>query len=81
MDDAALAPQPDPARVPAEPAATTGTITVVEPAVTDVRETPKEMPAPLHRPAPAAQRGGRDPDPDPAPTPLVPPPLNEPRRR
>jgi cell division transport system ATP-binding protein len=55
----------------------TGTITVVEPAVTNVRETPKEMPRPLHRPAPPAERANEDSD----PTPLVPPPLNEPRRR
>ena len=47
---------PQPRRSPPSPtsrssstAPHTGTITVVEPAVTNVRETPKEMPRPLHR--------------------------------
>jgi cell division transport system ATP-binding protein len=55
----------------------TGTITEVEPAVTNVREAPQEMPKPVHRPAPAAERAV----PAAEPIPLVPPPLNEPRRR
>ncbi|MEO5921953.1 MAG: cell division ATP-binding protein FtsE [Pseudolysinimonas sp.] len=90
LDDAALAPRTpvaEPTRV-AEPtpvaevpiefeAPHTGTITVVEPAVTNVRETPQEMPRPIHRPAPPAERAAEAS----APTPLVPPPLNEPRQR
>ncbi len=47
IDDAALEPETQPH---------TGTITVVEPAVTSVRETPKEMPRPIHRPVPPAER-------------------------
>ncbi len=88
IDDAAFAPQ---VRSAPAPAATTtdsgqphtGTITEVEPAVTNVRETPKEMPRPVHRPAPAAERAASDsvPEKEPEPIPLVPPPLNEPRRR
>jgi cell division transport system ATP-binding protein len=73
-----------PAKPHAEPHAEphTGTITIVEPAVTNVRETPKEMPRPLHRPAPPAERGAAASRvPASEPTPLVPPPLNEPRRR
>jgi hypothetical protein len=46
-----------------------------------VRETPKEMPRPVHAPAPAAERAGAAKPKDSVPTPLVPPPLNEPRRR
>jgi cell division transport system ATP-binding protein len=51
------AAQPAVADVPIEfTAPHTGTITVVEPAVTNVRETPKEMPRPLHPAAPPAER-------------------------
>ncbi len=103
IDDEALAPQTAIAEVPIEyspaPAAAaasapdpdqphTGTITVVEPAFTSVRETPQEMPRPIHRPVPPAERGAagsapeKVPEPIPlVPPPLVPPPLNEPRRR
>jgi len=69
------APAPSPAPAPAPPrdgAPVTGTITVVEPTVTNVRETPV---AP--RPVPRAE----PPIPSAKPTPLVPPPLNEPGRR
>ncbi len=73
------APQPAVADVPIEfTAPHTGTITVVEPAVTNVRETPKEMPRPLHPKTPPAKA---EPDAEKVPPPLVPPPLNEPRRR
>jgi len=72
IDDAALAPQTVASGQPH-----TGTITVVEPAVTSVREAPKEMPRPIHRPVPPAERAV----PVSEPTPLVPPPLNEPRQR
>jgi cell division transport system ATP-binding protein len=85
LDDEALAaPEPTPAPVTASiptpaPAptaapvtASTGAITEVEPTVTNVRETPV---AP--RPVPRAE----PPLPSAKPTPLVPPPLNEPRRR
>jgi cell division transport system ATP-binding protein len=41
----------------------TGTITEVEPPVTNVRETPQEMPKPVHPAAPAAERAGRASDP------------------
>jgi cell division transport system ATP-binding protein len=60
------------------PAANTGAITIVEPAVTNVREVPlanRPQPQPHVKPAPAS-----DDLPD-EPTPLVPPPLNEPGRR
>jgi cell division transport system ATP-binding protein len=90
--------QPAVADVPIEfEAPHTGTITVVEPAVTNVRETPKEMPRPLHPAPPSAERTAKaepakaeparsaaakaEPAKDAAPPPLVPPPLNEPRRR
>jgi cell division transport system ATP-binding protein len=73
LDDLSYAmPAPAPAPVPVaapparEEAPVTGTITVVEPAVTTVRETPV---------APRAEPVAGD------PTPLVPPPLNEPRQR
>ena len=72
IDDAALAPQTVASGQPH-----TGTITVVEPAVTSVREAPKEIPRPIHRPVPPAERVA----PVSEPTPLVPPPLNEPRQR
>jgi cell division transport system ATP-binding protein len=80
------APVSAPARAPATTDSGqphTGTITEVEPEVTNVRETPKEMPRPVHRPAPAAERAasGSVPEKEPEPIPLVPPPLNEPRRR
>ncbi len=108
IDDAANVPPPALADIPIEFSAPhTGNITVVEPAVTNVREAPKEMPRPMHPAAPAAERAGaaplapepkaperapepkapaRAPEPktaerEPEPTPLVPPPLNEPRRR
>jgi cell division transport system ATP-binding protein len=85
IDDAAFAPQvtsaPPVTSAPAPAASTTdsgrphtGTITEVEPAVTNVRETPKEMPRPVRREAPPTDR-------DAEPIPLVPPPLNEPRTR
>ena len=79
---AAAEPAPAPSPVPAVTTTDsgqphTGSITEVEPAVTNVRETPKEMPRPVHRPVPPAERGAKAPD----PIPLVPPPLNEPRRR
>jgi cell division transport system ATP-binding protein len=84
--DAVPAPVSAPARAPATTDSGqphTGTITEVEPAFTNVRETPKEMPRPVHRPAPAAERAEPDsvPEKKPEPIPLVPPPLNEPRRR
>jgi len=75
LDDLSYAmPTPSPSPAPAPVAAppvreeppVTGTITIVEPAVTTVRETPV---APRAEPVPGD------------PTPLVPPPLNEPRRR
>ncbi|MEQ1735073.1 MAG: cell division ATP-binding protein FtsE [Rhodoglobus sp.] len=73
------APQTTVADVPIEfTAPHTGTITVVEPPVTNVRETPKEMPRPLHPKTPPVKTAPAD---DPTPPPLVPPPLNEPRRR
>jgi cell division transport system ATP-binding protein len=77
---------PPPAPVPATTDSGqphTGTISEVEPAVTNVRETPKEMPRPVHRPVPPAERAapGSAPEKAPEPIPLVPPPLNEPRRR
>ena len=57
----------------------TGTITVVEPAVTNVRETPeRDAAAACTAPAPAAERAGAAKPEDSEPTPLVPPPLNEP---
>jgi cell division transport system ATP-binding protein len=61
----------------------TGTITEVEPTVTNVRETPQEMPRPVHRPVPPAERRtpGAAREKEPEPIPLVPPPLNEPRQR
>ena len=78
IEDAGFAaPTPEPEHAPApEPAP--GTVTVVEPAVNSVRETPlanRPQPQPHVKPTPAS-------DDIPAePTPLVPPPLNEPGRR
>jgi cell division transport system ATP-binding protein len=70
---------------PREDAPVTGTITVVEPAVTNVRETPlAPRPVPRAEPPttsrPAAERPAAAEKAE-QPTPLVPPPLNEPRRR
>ncbi|MEO8095072.1 MAG: cell division ATP-binding protein FtsE [Pseudolysinimonas sp.] len=64
-------PEPEPT-APAVDAPTTGTITVVEPAVNSVREVPLAN-RPVTRAGPPVTSG--------QPTPLVPPPLNEPRRR
>jgi cell division transport system ATP-binding protein len=72
-------PQPQPTRAPAADAPTTGTITVVEPAFTSVRETPI-APRAVPRAEPPATTSGR-PAAKEDPTPLVPPPLNEPKRR
>jgi cell division transport system ATP-binding protein len=81
IDDESLAPSVAPIAATAPPAptpaptaapVTTGTITVVEPTVTNVRETPV-APRPIPRAEP--------PLPSAKPTPLVPPPLNEPRQR
>jgi cell division transport system ATP-binding protein len=67
IDDLSYArPEPSPTPAPAPDAPVTSTITIVEPEVTTVRETPV---APRAEPVPGD------------PTPLVPPPLNEPRRR
>lgn len=48
-----------------------GIVTEVEPAVTNVRALPIQMPPPVHAPAPAAERAATH----------VPPPLNEPQGR
>jgi cell division transport system ATP-binding protein len=77
-------PQPAPAAERVEPrpettpgAPSTGTITVVEPEVTNVRETPLANRPVQRPPATASPRPAKNEE----PTPLVPPPLNEPRRR
>ncbi len=68
------AQHPEPTAQPAPPPAVadvpihfeaphTGTITVVEPEVTNVRETPKEMPRPLHPGPPPAERAAVAPQP------------------
>jgi len=80
---ASAAPPPTFAPTQGAPAPTTGTITVVEPEVTSVRSAP----APVPRPAPHLVPRTDEPLPDESgsgagdPVPLVPPPLNEPRRR
>ncbi|MCU1416819.1 MAG: ftsE [Schumannella sp.] len=72
-----VAAQPPPPVESPTDAPVTGTITVVEPAVTNVRETPlANRPVPRSDAAPTSGKPAEA-----QPTPLVPPPLNEPRSR